>query len=221
MKKAFTLAEVLITLGIIGVVAALTLPALIQNYKRQEASTRIKKFYSVMSQAVNMSIANNGEVTSWTKIAEDHSNDANYNNAQNAYDFFMTYLAPYIKYLSIDKTTKGEEENKEYEVKVVFNDSSIAYLHNGACLDISFDYNGTKLPNTFGKDKFTFTLCTSEATIQGYYGQASANPFQTYTPVALNTREKALEKCKTNPYTCSALLKFDNWEFAKDYPHKL
>ena len=34
-KLAFTLAEVLITLGIIGVVAALTLPALISNYKKQ------------------------------------------------------------------------------------------------------------------------------------------------------------------------------------------
>lgn len=34
-KKAFTLAEVLITLGIIGIVAALTMPSLIANYKKQ------------------------------------------------------------------------------------------------------------------------------------------------------------------------------------------
>lgn len=42
-KTAFTLAEVLITLGIIGVVVALTMPTLIQNHKRQENITRIKK----------------------------------------------------------------------------------------------------------------------------------------------------------------------------------
>lgn len=42
MKKGFTLAEVLITLGIIGVVAAMTMPSLIQNYRKKEATTRIK-----------------------------------------------------------------------------------------------------------------------------------------------------------------------------------
>lgn len=40
--KGFTLAEVLITLGIIGVVAALTMPALVANYKKQEAVSKLK-----------------------------------------------------------------------------------------------------------------------------------------------------------------------------------
>lgn len=48
----FTLAEVLITLGIIGVVAALTIPALISNYRSKVAVTQLKKMYSVMSQAL-------------------------------------------------------------------------------------------------------------------------------------------------------------------------
>lgn len=45
MRKfdGFTLAEVLITLGIIGVVAALTLPALVQNYRNQVVETRLKR----------------------------------------------------------------------------------------------------------------------------------------------------------------------------------
>ncbi len=43
MKKAFTLAEVLITLGIIGVVAAMTLPSLVGNYKKKVTVTRLKK----------------------------------------------------------------------------------------------------------------------------------------------------------------------------------
>jgi prepilin-type N-terminal cleavage/methylation domain-containing protein len=48
--KAFTLAEVLITLGIIGVVAAMTLPTLIQNHKNRELQTQFKKSYSTLSQ---------------------------------------------------------------------------------------------------------------------------------------------------------------------------
>lgn len=42
-RLGFTLAEVLITLGIIGVVAALTLPALIQNYQKKATATSVKK----------------------------------------------------------------------------------------------------------------------------------------------------------------------------------
>ena len=61
-KIAFTLAEVLITLGIIGVVAALTLPSVIQNYKKQVTVTQLKKAYSVLGQVVQKSIADNGPV---------------------------------------------------------------------------------------------------------------------------------------------------------------
>lgn len=41
--KAFTLAETLITIGIIGVVAAMTIPILIKNYKAQVTATKLKK----------------------------------------------------------------------------------------------------------------------------------------------------------------------------------
>ncbi len=57
----FTLAEVLITLGIIGVVAAMTLPALIQNYQKQQFLSSLKKNYSVLSQGIKHAQAEHGE----------------------------------------------------------------------------------------------------------------------------------------------------------------
>ena len=48
-KKAFTLAEVLITLGIIGVVAALTLPSLVANYRKQQYVNSLKAGYSILN----------------------------------------------------------------------------------------------------------------------------------------------------------------------------
>lgn len=56
----FTLAEVLITLGIIGVVAALTIPALIQNSQKQEYVTKLKKAYSTINQALVQMANDNG-----------------------------------------------------------------------------------------------------------------------------------------------------------------
>lgn len=59
-KGAFTLAEVLITLGIIGVVAALTLPSLIQKYQDQVLENQLKKTYTTISQGVQKAIADDG-----------------------------------------------------------------------------------------------------------------------------------------------------------------
>ena len=53
-RYAFTLAEVLITLGIIGVVAAMTMPSLIANYKEKEVITKAKKDYSLVMQAFSL-----------------------------------------------------------------------------------------------------------------------------------------------------------------------
>ncbi len=63
--KAFTLAEVLITLGIIGVIAAMTLPTLIQNHRNNVVETRLKKFYTVFNQAIQFAEAQYGDKKSW------------------------------------------------------------------------------------------------------------------------------------------------------------
>ncbi len=222
-RFAFTLAEVLITLGIIGVIAALTMPSLIQNYKKQEASARLKKFVSTMNQAIILSSVQNGDINSWYRNYEDlTSEDKFVNNAQSAYDFFMKYLAPYMKYVSIDKAEPVEnpEDMKKYEVRVVFADSSMADLHNGSCLDIRYDYNGISGPNVYGRDKYVFLLCDREYFRLAYSKNKNAI-FTSYLRAQTPTRTKAIEMCKTSSFYCTNLLEFDNWEFKDDYPHKL
>ena len=58
--RAFTLAEVLITLGVIGVVAAMTMPTLIKNYQKKTWVTQLQKTYSVFEQGFQLLLADEG-----------------------------------------------------------------------------------------------------------------------------------------------------------------
>ena len=60
-KSGFTLAEVLITLGIIGVVAAMTIPTLMSDTNKISFTTGMKKMVSILSQAITINVALEGE----------------------------------------------------------------------------------------------------------------------------------------------------------------
>ena len=62
---AFTLAEVLITLGIIGIVAAVTIPTLVTKYQEKQTVTRFKWIYSTLANAFTMAVAENGDPQTW------------------------------------------------------------------------------------------------------------------------------------------------------------
>ena len=96
---AFTLAEVLITLGIIGVVAAMTMPALIQNHRNSVVKARLKKFYSTMNQAILLSESVNGNKAYWYKDLAGAQIDYEGNPIQGSSElekWFNKYLRPYL-----------------------------------------------------------------------------------------------------------------------------
>ncbi len=115
MKKAFTLAEVLITLGIIGIVAAMTLPALIQKNTEKETVSKLKKFNSTMNQAFMMAKNEHGEIETWglSRAGMDaeptEEEEINNNAIRNK---FLQIISKYLKITTICKA--GENECKEY-----------------------------------------------------------------------------------------------------------
>ncbi|MBP3924716.1 type II secretion system protein, partial [bacterium] len=222
---AFTLAEVLITLGIIGVVAAMTLPALVQHYRKVEYSARLKKFYSSMNQAILLSEVNNGSPSDWNKVYTIKDDDGNYDtnaNGEHTYNFFMKYLAPYIKYTKIEQgkiETDEDGNTKGSSTTVYFADGSTAWLFNGDCIDFNFDVNGKSKPNQSGRDIFVFPLCSNPG-FASYHCGSSNRVFCSYHGET-TTRTNILNACKANAGWCSGLLMHDGWEFKEDYPYKL
>lgn len=65
LLKAFTLSEVLMTLGIIGVVAALTIPVLIKKYEQMQTLSQLQKAYTSLSAAFNQAQTENGLFDTW------------------------------------------------------------------------------------------------------------------------------------------------------------
>lgn len=91
-KLAFTLAEVLITLGIIGVVAAITLPTMITKSKKRVIETQLKEYYSMMNQAFKLAENDYGDMGGW-----DYPKQLNQVGGTGDYEWFQTYLQPYLK----------------------------------------------------------------------------------------------------------------------------
>ena len=65
LNFGFTLAEVLITLGIIGIVAAVTLPTLVSNYRKHVIENQLKTAYTLLAQTISRSEAVNGSFENW------------------------------------------------------------------------------------------------------------------------------------------------------------
>lgn len=177
-EKGFTLAEVLITLAIIGVVAAITIPTLIRNYQEKVTVIKVKKMYSVLSQAYQRYLADNGK-SEFIQIDDEDS-------AEKVFKIFE----PYLK-ISEDCTANGTKNcfysgkyiflngnkwtddiyagNRNYHVRLndgsalIFRGSDNASAEQGKQegnldynLQAYYDVNGASGPNTQGKDVFTF-----------------------------------------------------------------
>lgn len=229
-KGAFTLAEVLITLGIIGVVVATTLPALNQHHKKQEYSARIKKFYTSVEQAIKFSELDNGDIENWgrnssSNLTDDKGNIDYEKNGSTMTEFFMTYLAPYFRYTKITdgKNTVDVDGHKSgSNPKVYLADGSTFELWNGGCADLKFDVNGDNKPNEPGRDIFTFGICIDKNNRKLYCGDENQE-FCALVPNHPGTenRTSLRNACIQAPTYCGGLLQYDGWEFKNDYPHRL
>ena len=224
---AFTLAEVLITLGIIGVVAAMTLPTLIMNHRKQVTVNKVKKFYTVMSQATNSAIAEYGSMEDWQSFTTTR-------NGEEMQNWFDTYLKPYLKV--IDEFVKTDEETGYSTLFVVLSDGSVLSMVNWAGSAKSDDdanhvqdnHNGLIHVGYLTDKKLIDDVdsrigCVNTFSFLFYSPLKDQYFFQPYTYQA-NTPEKYnreffIEQVKGgNTQYCAAIMMFDGWQIKSDYP---
>ena len=179
-KSAFTLAEVLITLGIIGVVAAITLPTLIQNYQKQVLVTQLKKMYATLNEGFKR-IAVNEKCSTIICAGLKYRYMSDDNDSLFSLDFSNERTKEKIvKEFKLENVFVGTAPSNSiynYEVKYLFVDDKTSFLNflsddeyslvgttsSGEIIvfngySILVDINGLKSPNTFGRDIFVFAF---------------------------------------------------------------
>lgn len=180
MKKGFTLAEVLITLGIIGVVAAMTLPALIQKQNDIATVSKIKKYYSILSQSELIWEQDLGCIGNIPLCLESFNSfdstafDAIEKSLKITYKVYKNQNTSNKSWLS-DTTMKMDnsgahahagvnKRSTNYFMQALLADgSSIAMTVENykQCVNIWIDVNGPKKPNRVGIDVFPMAFGAS------------------------------------------------------------
>lgn len=236
LKRAFTLAEVLITIGVIGVVAAITIPSLVTSYQKRMTVNRLKGSYSKLAQALEAASEDYGPVSDWEYDLNDSVYDSQkfqekYQNALTG--IVQQRIIPYAKViedcgLNCPQRAKLKicslsgvcsKQNQRYWTYTI-------YLADGSCwefmvdnidgklttLRIYIDINGEGKPNVFGRDIF----------VVGLNGSVHLEGFS-------SKRESLLGTCRTccskesgdyAGYSCGGLIQRDGWQIMPDYPWK-
>lgn len=202
-QKGFTLAEVLITMVILGIIAAFTIPNLTQNIEKSKNKSIFKETYSALNQATKRIMADNGGTMKGITISGDHA----------------TFKSRYAGYLNLIKNCSwannkpncwhndgdwfymnGETAPSATGIGVVA--ASGAYIQfflvrqdcdyapfggssfNNICARLEVDVNGVKGPNSYGKDIFAIFITENGVKPNGIPGSYTYcdinNPDQRY-----------------------------------------
>lgn len=217
----FTLAEVLITIGIIGIIAEVTIPTIVMNTQRQEFVTLFQKNYSNVQNMLKMYMSEQGTDNLGLTNLFDGSSFAD-TGVQNELDNLVN---KYFKVIKICRRDTGDSScaiteryfattttatyasgsnyyafitNDGIETFIIFSSScSPDFTKPGKikanCGGVLFDVNGAKSPNTFGKDFFMTFIINYDGTLYPIYGQEYA----TYTNNSNNYWKNNSSYCGT------------------------
>lgn len=199
---AFTLAEVLIVLAVIGVVAALTLPVLLNNYQKTQYVSSLQKAYAELSNVFKLYLADEGV----SNLSQTSLFDSDYNYAK-LQEILKKYLKV-VKYCDWDDNscaiTESGLDPSTYN-GTFFQSNGIAYTADGMaflfsletvasctpnssnpthikgrCLTVYLDTNGPKPPNQMGRDFFPAQIVIDADSNTYFVGSDEVAKYESY-----------------------------------------
>lgn len=164
-QAGFTMSEVLITLGIVGIIAAMTLPQLIKNYQHKVLQTQFQKAYAKIQEAYLLTLNELGVSNLSKEIIAACSVQTKFGPEFNAaFHRNLRYKTKAKDYRIYNYTKNKFWEHRKgsgypMPVYVLGDGSSYVAFVNSCIIFLEFDSNGPyKGPNRYGFDVFTFKV---------------------------------------------------------------
>ena len=240
-RLGFTLAEVLITLGIIGVVVALTLQTLLASYRKNVVETRLESTYSIIYNALKLAENDYGDSSFWDVSASGTYSDG----------FIKKYILPYTKVVNCSYSNEQfrvDTPSGDLAFFVVWTQNNNMYcLANGVAIlggshgsngriagqRIIVDINGPDgTNNKYGKDVFEMYFANEAMRSDGYYRSRCSKGLSFCaddrlggSPVDLSKQE-IINNClnkggNRGVNACGYMIQNNNWKVPKDYPVRI
>ncbi len=241
----FSLAEVLTTLGIIGVVASMTIPQVINKYEKSVIETNLKKTYSELAQAIKRSEVDNDDFWTW-----------DYSLSNMSGSFAKKYIEPYITLKVCDKwhgaketmkgcfessselptgTTSWKKANGQFNTgasvalmkKYKLTDGRTLGIENWYFNDSNKKYvkfvvdtNGQRGRTIMGEDVFMFCLMHYKYGNKLFSGLRAGDCENGGSAYRLKSEREYSCSRRGDGQDCAYFLEQNNWKFPKDYPLK-
>ncbi len=192
MKRGFTLAEVLITLGLIGIVAAMTLPTLVNKYQTKVLETGFKKSYANLQNAYILTKAALGVTNLREAYAIYDYDNSRYPFADEFYEEFNRNIKSigavdfysFKNYSGNKIMTTNVGKDMPQALSILPDGSSIGVCINAEAINFFVDTNGPyKKPNRYGFDIFSFMVKDSSDKVK------PIKPIRKYTEEELKNEQ--------------------------------
>ena len=238
-RVGFTLAEVLITLGIIGIVSAMTIPTLVKNYQKKVLKNQFIQSYAIINQALGLMKADLGLPSIYNAYTV-RNPDLPYGQSFIRKEEFEKEFLKHIKQTTtiIDQNDLPTYHTYSDTNIIVQSDSGTAFtkppvvLSNGAFLRVSIaevkydspagrivlmfmiDVNGSKAPNRYGHDLFVFQVANNNDVLE------ARKLYKNYTEEELEEISPSQQSSAGNPCSIKSKQTFNGsgcaWYALKD-----
>ena len=213
-RIAFTLAEVLITLGIIGIVACLTMPMVIGNYQKKVSAEKLKKLYLNYENAVQL-----------TEIQEGQNRDEwRFATVEERRDFVYNKLIPNLNCQKV--VDKLGNSSSRYSPICVLNDGGIIAFHEKNASDLTsfelffiLDSNALKQNKIlWGKNGFYYRMYVVSRNTSPTWGRANLLKECKAGIMAQKNSSSEKDFIDYESRKCIDLIHYDGWVISDDYP---
>ena len=213
----------MITLGIIGVVAAMTLPTVIQQHREKVLETGLARFYTTINQAFKASELQNGEQQYWEYT-------------DNSCEFYKKYLANYLKtirwecgYYNTISNGMISKNNDERFVGIYLPSGDMAVFSYGRVFtymvkaqkhykayEALMSSGPTDDRDLYGRKLFVFQIARTRG--EGRDVKDGVEPFD---GLRIYSDEEIKQRCIQYPSRCVEMIRRNGWKIPDDYPYKV